>query len=500
MRSRQTPSASEGDNVENSGADNNYLTELNQEAEQVFSGETVTFRGESPFLNQSIIGVGVPIGEDQGLFLLSPLSGLQEMAYSIRDLTLQITLAAVVLALLLAYFLARGIVNPVQKMQATAHQMAQGNLAARLTGLPEDELGSLGKTLNYLATELETKLEELSTEKGRMQSMLTGMSEGALGVDKAREVLLANPKLVEIFSLTEEPVGKSLSHCFPSEVVNLVTDIINNKKQQQVEFEYHDQIIVLQGAPIYRQEDKFWGVIVLARDVTKLRELEEMRRLFVANVSHELKTPLTSVQGYIEAVLDDMVEDPEQKKEYLQRVLNETDRMSKLVEDILDLSQLQSGQINLKREEVDLVEIINSVLVNLEQKLENRKVVCSLPDSCKVLGDRDRLREVLINLISNAVKFTEAEGKIELKVEPKEKMVITSVIDDGIGIPVSEQDYIWERFHQVDRSRSPNQEGTGLGLAIVKEIIENLGGEVSLNSEEGLGSEFKFSLPRLKTN
>ena len=473
-----------------------YLEEINRAAVEVFSGKTVTFRGTSPLLEQAVIGVGVPLESDQGLFLLSPLSGLEEIAYQIRNLTLQITLAAVVLALLIAFWRARAIVNPVKQMQTKARQMAEGNFRARITDLPRDELGDLGATLNYLAAELETKIEELNTEKSRMQSMLTGMSEGVLGVSKDCRVLLANPRLKDIFSLGEDPEGEPTAEIFPAEVNQLIDKVLNQSQQQKIEFEYAEQVLVVQGAPIYRRTDKPWGVIVLVRDVTQLRELEEMRRLFVANVSHELKTPLTSVQGYIEALLDDMVEDPTQKERYLTRVLEETERMSRLVGNILDLSRLQSGQLEVNREELDLIPIIDSVLANLEPELAEREVVRNWPRRCFVIGDRDRIQEVLVNLISNAVKFTAPDGKIEIKVEEKSKLVQIHVIDDGIGIPHREQSHIWERFHQVDRSRSRNSKGTGLGLAIVKETVKQLGGEVELESEPGAGSDFRFSLPK----
>ena len=221
-----------------------------------------------------------------------------------------------------------------------------------------------------------------------------------------------------------------------------------------------------------------------------------MRRLFVANVSHELKTPLTSIQGYLEAILDGMVKNKGQEKEYLQRVLKETDRMSNLVGDVLDLAQLQSEQFEFELQPVNLKSVVQSVYNDLQNNFAKREVILNIADNLYVEADRDKLKEVVINLLSNALKFTATDGKIKVEAEIKKdkKEVMVSVIDDGIGIPKNELAHIWERFHQVDRSRKPDQQGTGLGLAIVKEIITGMNGTVTVESAVGEGSKFSFLL------
>ncbi|MCK8817639.1 cell wall metabolism sensor histidine kinase WalK [Natroniella sulfidigena] len=351
---------------------------LEEELELILSGEELTFKGENPIFEQQMVGVAQPISTDLALFLLSPIEELQQTVIKVRNLTVQVILAAIALALILGYFISKGITRPVKNMQEKVKRMAAGDFKIKLTDLPQDEIGQLGRAFNHLAKRLE--------------------------------------------------------------------------------------------------------------------KLDEMRRLFVANASHELKTPLTAIQGYLEAILDGMVEEERVQEEYLKRVLGETKRMSRLVGDILNLSRLQSDQIEFNLEEIELVSLIKSVLVNLESKLGNKTVKVNGDKEVKIKGDYDRLREVIINLLSNAIKYTADDGQIEIQVTDQKEQVEVSVIDDGIGIPDDELPYIWERFHQVDRVRSPDSKGTGLGLAIVKEIIEGLGGKIKVESQEGVGSKFSFKL------
>jgi len=235
--------------------------------------------------------------------------------------------------------------------------------------------------------------------------------------------------------------------------------------------------------------------IILISDVTGIRKLDEMRELFVANVSHELKTPLTAMQGYIEAILDGVVDETTERRRYLERVLSEIKRMSRLAGEILDLSRLQSDQIEFQITTIDMVKVINSVLNNLKQRVEFREIELKSREEVYVKGDRDRIGQVLLNLLDNAIKFTAENGKITIIVEERQGFARVSVADNGQGIPQEELPYIWVRFHQADRSRYPGVKGAGLGLAIVKEIIEGLGGEVSVESREGRGSKFNFTLP-----
>ena len=474
------------------------LIGLESELEKVLKGEIITFQGRSNMLKRTIIAIGVPVDNhaDRALFLISPIQGFKNAIDNIRMLTLQVVGGAILLSLLLGYFISKGITEPIAKMKDKVKKITTGDFSTKIEELPNDELGELGQSFNYMSNKLEENLAELATEKNRMQEMLTSMTEGVLGVAATGEIMIANSVARTILNCDQNIVAEDFSSILPQELIELINNVLNTKAEAEVEFEIYDQIITAQAAPVEKSDDQLWGVIILVSDVTEIRRLDEMRRLFVANVSHELKTPLTAIQGYLEGILDGVVESEELEKEYLQRVLKETDRMSRLVADVLDLAKLQSEQFEFKLETVDLNQVIKSVCNNLESNFEQREIILNLLPNIKVKADRDKLEEVLVNLLSNAYKYTAVDGKIEIDVElnPNGDQVMVSITDNGIGIPKSELSHIWDRFHQVDRARKPNNKGTGLGLAIVKEIVEGMNGKVEVESALGEGSKFTFSL------
>ncbi|MGM0369136.1 MAG: HAMP domain-containing sensor histidine kinase [Bacillota bacterium] len=472
------------------------LIGLEDELNRVLGGENVTFRGQSHMLETAIIAVGIPINNQsqQALFLISPLHDFKNAINNIRMLTLQVVAGAILLSLILGYFISKGITEPVAQMKDKVNQITAGDFSTQLDELPNDELGELGRNFNYMSNRLEENLAELATEKNRMQEMLTSMTEGVLGVAATGEVMIVNSIVKDILDLEQQINGMHFSQAMPVSLIDLIENVLANKEEQEIEFEIADQIVVAQAAPVQESDGGLWGIIILVSDVTEIRKLDQMRRLFVANVSHELKTPLTAIQGYLEAILDGVVESEKMEEEYLQRVLKETDRMSRLVADVLDLAQLQSEQFEFDLEEVRLKELIESICKNLENRLGQRKVEINIAQDLIVRADWDKLEEVVINLLSNAIKFTTIDGSIEITARQNQNQVVVDIIDDGLGIPKSELEYIWDRFHQVDRARKPDQQGTGLGLAIVKEIIEGMNGQIEVTSTAGVGSKFSFSL------
>jgi two-component system sensor histidine kinase ResE len=472
------------------------LIGLEEELNRVLEGEIVTFLGTSHMLKRAIIAVGIPVNNQshQALFLISPLHDFKNAINNIRMLTLQVVAGAILLSLILGYFISKGITEPVAQMKDKVKQITAGDFSTQLDELPNDELGELGRNFNYMSNRLEENLAELATEKNRMKEMLTSMTEGVLGVTANGEVMIVNSVVKDILDLEQQINGVHFSQAMPASLIDLIEDVLANKEEQEIEFEIADQVVVAQAAPVQESDEGLWGIIILVSDVTEIRRLDQMRRLFVANVSHELKTPLTAIQGYLEAILDGVVENEKKEEEYLQRVLKETDRMSRLVADVLDLAQLQSEQFEFDLERVNLKNLIKSVCKNLEKGLGQRKVELNIGQDLTVRADRDKLEEVVINLLSNAIKFTTIDGSIEIKAKQNQNQVVVDIIDDGLGIPKSELEHIWDRFHQVDRARKPGQQGTGLGLAIVKEIVEGMNGQIEVTSTAGVGSKFSFSL------
>ncbi|MFW6409895.1 MAG: sensor histidine kinase, partial [Halanaerobiales bacterium] len=301
---------------------------------------------------------------------------------------------------MISYFMTRNIVKPVQKIKNRAHRMAEGDLSVRLKKLPGDEIGDLGKSFNYMAEALEESMDNLNMEKNRMKNMLTSMSEGVLAVAaNDKTIILANPIFYKIFDKNESIVGNNFKKSLPSELIELIKKVLEEGKQEKREFSWREKVITAQAAPVYKNEDKLWGSILLIRDVTEIRKLAEMKELFVANVSHELKTPLTAIRGYLEAILDGMIEDTDKKRKYLKKVLKETDRMSRMAGEVLELSKLQSGQIDFDFKEVNLRKIIDSVLSTFSGRFGQREVKVNCPEDIMVMADRDRVEQVFINLL-----------------------------------------------------------------------------------------------------
>jgi two-component system sensor histidine kinase ResE len=255
---------------------------------------------------------------------------------------------------------------------------------------------------------------------------------------------------------------------------------------------------VLQVAPVAAGGSERWGAVAVLRDVTEARQLEEMRRRFISDASHEIRTPLTAIGGFASAIADGIAETEDERTRSAARIVREVERLNRLVNDLLDLSRIESGAERLDLEEVDLPEIITGTVEGLESQIQERgiKVETELPsDLPRVWADPDRVYQVMVNLVSNALRFNKPDGKIVIGARPVDGFVRVEVRDTGQGIPANEIQRIWERFHRADSSRDRQGGGTGLGLAIVRSIVEAHGGSVSAESSIGTGSTFSFTLP-----
>lgn len=251
-------------------------------------------------------------------------------------------------------------------------------------------------------------------------------------------------------------------------------------------------------APLLDDHMKLWGVLAVLQDVTRERKLEDLRREFLGDVSHELRTPLTYLQGYTEALLDNMVKNEEERSRYLNIILEETLRLRRLVDELLDLSHIEAGHLDIKKNSISIESIVEKVSKKVHPLCDSKKIELEIDiqgDIPLIVADEDRIEQVLINLVDNAVRYSPKDSKVTVKVRPSDEGVIVTVKDSGQGIPPEELPFVWERFYKVDKSRERKKSGTGLGLAIVKKIVELHNGRVwAQNCDEG-GAEFSFYLP-----
>ncbi|MBI3313686.1 MAG: PAS domain S-box protein [Candidatus Omnitrophica bacterium] len=350
---------------------------------------------------------------------------------------------------------------------------------------------------------LKKRIAESEAEKAKIAVILESMTEAVIAVDSSKQILAINPSAEEIFGVPEkQAAGKTLIEIVRNPKIDIMMDqAMSGEKTPIVEMEISrpvKKILEAHAVGVSKREEGLSGILVLT-DVTEMRKLENLRRDFVANVSHELKTPLTSIKGFIETLLGGALKDPEKAETFLKMMEEDTARLARLIDDLLELSKIESREISMRPGTIDLESIVLKALQLLDSQIKEKKIgVESLIRSDsgqRILADSDKIQQVFVNLIENAVKFNRPGGKIILTAIPRKTDIQLSVEDTGVGIPQEDIPRVFERFFRVDKARNKDSGGTGLGLAIVKHIVEAHGGNVSCKSTLGKGSKFSFTLP-----
>lgn len=400
----------------------------------------------------------------------------------------------------LGWFMLRWFQAPLEELLEFMENIRMGVSYKNRMARRENLYGQLAKGLEKLE---QSHTSHLSTLHGRMeeiQAILASMSEGVVATDITGRVSLINPMAAELFSLPfGEGVGEFPYKIFPDSELGDVFHQVYVKGfpiEKEIKWLNPERILNLRLAPIRDEADEIRGVVAVIGDVTTLRRLETMRQDFVANVSHELKTPLTSIKGFVETLLDSDLEDREISRKFMTIIFHEAERLNNLIHDLLDMSKLESGQTELRRKQVDLEPLVDSVVLSVDNRIKAKQLELKKDIQTKVvMGDEGLLKELFINLIDNSIKYTPPGGSIKVGSFKGKEGTIIYVKDNGFGIPAENLSRIFERFYRVDKGRSREMGGTGLGLSIVKHIVERHGGKVSVESELGKGSEFRVTIP-----
>jgi two-component system phosphate regulon sensor histidine kinase PhoR len=434
----------------------------------------------------------------------------QELATLKRNLTLAFG-SAFLVAVLLSVWMARSLTKPLSEMAAAARQLAAGDPAVRIQPTSHDEVGLLADTLNRMAEQLRAKIEELSEDRSQLLAVLTSMVEGVMVLDGRGRILQINPALERMFGIHRADVrGRSASDVFSHpQLAALISTVLaeRSSKEEELILAPSSRCVHIEASVTGGLQEKDACAVLVVHDITELRRLENVRKDFVANVSHELRTPLTSIKGYVEALLDGGKEDPETTARFLDIILKQSDRLNLILEDLLELSKIESGRVSFKQEPTDLRAVIERTL-SMMQPIADKKghrLVSSIGRELPLItGDGERLVQVLTNLLDNAVKYTPEHGTITVSARlspdthsepPSGQTVELAVSDTGIGIPPQDRPRVFERFYRVDKARSRELGGTGLGLAIVKHIVEGHGGQVWVEGNTPQGSRFVVRLP-----
>lgn len=414
-------------------------------------------------------------------------------------------LAALVIALLLSFLLSlvvsAGLTRPFNKIIYASKKFAAGEFGYRIQKDFHGETGKLAETLNSMAASIEENLRRVELQSQQLSAAFTGMAEGVLMTGADSRIISVNPAMERMFGLREaDAVSRPLLEVIPNaRLSEICAKVAEGAAPVSGEAEFAvpvKGVFGVNASPVFTG-GRVSGCMVLIRDVTEARRLDAMRRDFVANVSHELKTPLTAIKGSAETLLDGALLDREHGPQFARSIYEQASRLDNIVSDLLKLSLLESQQAAVRKERVELRALADSVINALAPAFAPRKaeVADEIPAGLSAPADPEKLKQVLINLLDNAVKFCAGVPKVKLSAEKLPGAVKVTVADNGIGIPAAHLSRVFERFYRVDKARSREMGGTGLGLSIVRHVVELHGGSVGAESAEGVGSRFWFTLP-----
>jgi len=433
-----------------------------------------------------------------------PLGEIGERLTALRTRVLIGGVAAVVLGLILGFVLARNVTRPLTSMTGVAEALARGDYTRRAEAGTRDEVGVLARAFNTMADVLRERMETITEDRNKVLAILRGMVEGLVAVDRQQRVVQINSLAAR---LLKAPANRSVGQRIwevtrVQEVCSLVERTLESGRDHEGELRIpagqNDQLVEMRSSPLRDAEGATVGAVVLLHDVTEQRRLETMRRDFVANVSHELKTPLTAIRGLVETLLDDPDMEGDTRLRFLGKIGKQAGRLTALVTDLLALSRLESEEEQLKRRHLDLRQPVTMSYERNQGEFEAKGLAATrelASEPVPVLADAEALSQMADNLLQNAVRYTPEGGRITVRVKREGASAVLEVEDTGIGIEPRHHARIFERFYRVDSARSREMGGTGLGLAIVKHIAQAHGGEVSIRSEPGVGSTFSVRIP-----
>ena len=442
------------------------------------------------------------------VYMRANLEGVYSTINSISLIYLSAALITIVLGLGLAVLISREITRPIEEMRKQTLRIARGDFSGQVKVMGNDELGQLAGAVNNLSVRVEESQESSDAERRRLDSVLSHMSDGVLATDRRGNLTIVNNTALQFLNIADEEqvLGKSILDVLKIRRQFSIRHLVD-EDQDQVILDNLNEDLILSAyfSPIKRESGFVSGLVCVLHDVTSQQKEERERKEFVSNVSHELRTPLTSVKSYVEALSDGAINDPELAPRFLGVVSDETERMIRMINDLLSLSRMDSGTAKLNLEYVNINELFNYILNRFDMIIKNEAADPSqkkytivryfTKKDLWVEINTDKFTQVVDNIMNNAVKYSPDGGVITAHLLETHNHVILSISDQGLGIPRKDLGHIFDRFFRVDKARSRKQGGTGLGLAISKEVVNLLGGQIWVDSVEGKGSTFYISLP-----
>lgn len=488
-----------------------------REAYEKGVGRTIRY---SDTLKQNLLYVAIPAGEGEDAGIVRLAMSLKTVEKSIFRMWAVLIAGLAVLfvaAALISYRVALGMTRPLEQITKVAQRIKNMDYRARVKVGKRSEIGELGHAINTMAESLQVQMERIRRNESQLESVLANMINGIVMIDANGRIVLMNRRAEEVLGVKAgELTGKHFSEMRQQyELARMIQDAMDNKEHLREEITFYfpeERLLELNLVPFRQDGDEFGGVLLVVQDVTAIRRLERMRSEFVANVSHELKTPIAAVKGFAETLLGGAVDDPETARAFLQIIFDESDRLNRLIGDILELSKIESRRVPLQFSPVELSSFLERTVEVVKTEAARKSIALELKceQDLYVEADEDRLRQIMMNLLANGINYTPEGGKVTVIAEAiaangepapegaDYERVRIRITDTGIGIPKKDLPRIFERFYRVDKARSRSSGGTGLGLSIVKHLVELHKGIISVDSVVGKGTTFTLELPVLQ--
>lgn len=472
-----------------------------------YQGEIGTNKRYSDTLKIDLYYLAYPFDYQNQKLIIRIAKPMYEIERFSEDLIKNYIIALIVgtlIALIFGLKFENYIVGPINELITATKRIAKGNFGEKIYVDSNDEIRDLAKQFNIMSEELEHKINEIKAVNLKLQSTLDSMVNGVVAVDGDKQILFINPRAEEIFKMSEGmSIGKKLIEVFKNhEVYELIEEYFSNISSihidKEIFYNNHDYLVSINPMHLGIEPSKKSGAVILIQDISEIKRLENMRQDFVANVSHELKTPLTSIRGFIETIRSGNIKDESTRDRFLEIIDIESSRLNHLIDDILLLSEIEKVKLN-RSDEILIKESIDDVIqmMNVTAIDAGVELICKneISDEMVIAGHTSWFKQLLINLIDNGIKYNKNNGKLILEAKHDNESLLLTIEDTGVGILEEHRDRIFERFYRVDKSRSKQVGGTGLGLAIVKHVIKDLRGTIRLESTYGKGTKFLIEIP-----
>jgi len=434
------------------------------------------------------------------IYYEASLEGVYGQVQNINEIFFKGSVLAMVVSAILGILVARTITKPIKEMRRQAQTMARGDFSQKVNVYSTDEIGQLAVTFNDMNDRLKLSYARIEREQRKLSSVVENMSDGVIATDSSGAVTLINDAAGHLIGQNpDDMMGELILDVLHLDEKIVDVTELKDSGSMIIDFSEDDYIYLLRAnfSTVMNEDEQITGFITVISDVTEQEQLERERREFVSNVSHELRTPLTTMRSYVETLTEGAWQDKEIAPKFLEVTQNETDRMIRMVNDLLQLSRMDQKDYSLQRERVEFVHFFDAIIDRFEMNLpEQITFLREVPkESFSVWIDKDKMTQVLDNIISNAIKYSPEGGKITFKVTRRNHQMLVSIADEGMGIPYDRLDKIFERFYRADKARTRKLGGTGLGLAITKELVEAHHGTIWARSREGKGTTIFFTLP-----